>query len=134
MATPFDAPAVRVIPFRVIKDFNYTECRSAIYLEEVLAPFRVLRDRELSPDKSGSYTDGLSFLRLHENAKLMLFLTKIGVTQGERLLTEMVTTPFVLSALRSKVYRSMSGVATVVFRITDDLVRSRIRSGWHGYE
>ena len=44
MATPFDAPAVRVIPFRVIKDFNYTECRSAIYLEEVLAPFRVLRD------------------------------------------------------------------------------------------
>ena len=37
--------------------------------------------------------------------------------QGERLLTKTVTTPFVLSALRSKVYRSMNGVATAVFRI-----------------
>ena len=40
-------------------------------------------------------------------------------TQGERLLTKMVTTPFVLSALRSKVYRSMSGVATAVFRLIE---------------
>ena len=37
--------------------------------------------------------------------------------QGERLLTKTVTTPFVLSALRSKVYRSMSGVAAAVSRI-----------------
>ncbi len=33
-------------------------------------------------------------------------------TQGERPLTNLVTNPFVLSALRSKFYRSMSGVAT----------------------
>ena len=30
--------------------------------------------------------------------------------------TKLATTPFVLSALRSKVYRSMNGVATAVFR------------------
>jgi len=38
-------------------------------------------------------------------------------TQGERPITELVTALFVLSALRSKVYRSMSGVATAVFRL-----------------
>ena len=38
-------------------------------------------------------------------------------TQGERLFTKLETTPFVLSALRSKVYRSMSGVATAVSRL-----------------
>ena len=38
-------------------------------------------------------------------------------TQDERPFTKLETTPFVLSALRSKVYRSMSGVATAVFRL-----------------
>ena len=37
-------------------------------------------------------------------------------TQDERPFTKLETTPFVLSALRSKVYRSISGVATAVFR------------------
>ena len=41
----------------------------------------------------------------------------VRATQGERLLTQRVATPFVLSALRSKVYRSMSGVVTAVFRL-----------------
>jgi hypothetical protein len=34
---------------------------------------------------------------------------------GANGLTKMETTPFVLSALRSKVYRSMSGVVTEIF-------------------
>ena len=36
--------------------------------------------------------------------------------QDERTFTQLMP-PFVLSALRSKVYRSMSGVATAVFKI-----------------
>ena len=39
-------------------------------------------------------------------------------TQGERPITELVVAPFVLSALHSKVYRSMSG-ATAVFRFIE---------------
>ena len=39
------------------------------------------------------------------------------LAQGERTPTKLETTPFVLSTLRSKVYRSMSGVATSVFRM-----------------
>ena len=41
--------------------------------------------------------------------------------QGERPPTKLVTTPFVLSALRSKAYRSMSGVATAVSRFNTSL-------------
>ena len=41
----------------------------------------------------------------------------VRATQGERPFTKLVTTPFVLSALRSKAYRSMSGVATEENRI-----------------
>ena len=40
----------------------------------------------------------------------------VRATQGERPFTKLVTTPFVLSALRSKAYRSMSGVTTEVSR------------------
>jgi hypothetical protein len=38
-------------------------------------------------------------------------------TQGERSLTKLATTPFVLGALRGKVYRSMDGVATAGIRL-----------------
>jgi len=42
-------------------------------------------------------------------------------TQDERPHTHLVTTPFVLSSLRSKVYRSMSGVATAGSRLMEGL-------------
>jgi hypothetical protein len=38
------------------------------------------------------------------------------VTQDERPIAELAIAPFVLSALRSKVYRSMSGAETAVFK------------------
>ena len=37
--------------------------------------------------------------------------------QGEQSLTKLATTPFVLSALRSKVHRSMDGVTTAEIRL-----------------
>jgi hypothetical protein len=40
----------------------------------------------------------------------------LRTTQDERTFTQLMT-PFVLRALRSKVYRSMSGVVTAVFKI-----------------
>jgi hypothetical protein len=49
-------------------------------------------------------------------------------TQGERRLTGMVTTPFVLNALRSKAYRSMNGMATAVFRFNEHAGLERNRA------
>ena len=40
-----------------------------------------MRDKKQSPDESGSYTGVSNFTNLHSNAKLMLFLTKIGLTR-----------------------------------------------------
>ena len=58
-------------------------------------------------------TDGTT----SHSTRLTKDVSQVAGYQGERLLTKTVTTPFVLSALRSKAYRSMNGVVTAVSRI-----------------
>lgn len=55
-------------------------------------------------------------------------------TQGEQSLTQWVTTPFVLSSAVFCAYRSMSGVATNVFRMIQLLIHLSALSISHRVE